>query len=296
MAEFPPFASTNYVMMLRRPDEPAGAGHMLLTRSVTPNYFALLGVPIVKGRVQQRNAGSTEIVVSEAVARMLWPGADPIGQTLQNFLGPAESETVRVVGVAKDVAIRSMSGLDPVIYRNPTIASTLLVRRPSRDTLERIRMTVGDLLPGVKIEQHDFLEYMRDAVSMAVLSARVAWSLGAIGLVLAISGAFGLFAFAVENRRREIGIRRALGARDGQILWLVLQLAGRALIFGLAMGTALTLMATPALRYVLFGISPVAPTAWLEVAALLAVAVGLATWLPVRRAVAVDPATTLRAD
>jgi ABC-type antimicrobial peptide transport system permease subunit len=124
----------------------------------------------------------------------------------------------------------------------------------------------------------------------------VAWSIGVLGLLLATAGAFGVFAHAVEEKRREIGIRMALGAQASQVVRLVVHTTQRSLISGLAAGAALAVVATPLLRTHLYGLSPMDPVAFLQVASLLSVAAMIATFVPARRATRVNPIDSLRRD
>ena len=109
-------------------------------------------------------------------------------------------------------------------------------------------------------------------------------------------GAFGVFASMVEERRREIGVRMALGARRSQVVQLVLRGATRPVLAGLAAGLALSLIVTPLLRRSLYGMSPFDPIAYLEIAAILLASSLAATWIPAARATRVEPAITLRGD
>jgi ABC-type lipoprotein release transport system permease subunit len=191
-----------------------------------------------------------------------------------------------------------MSGSDPVVYAYAAgaPAPALYVRTGSPETIARVRSIAAALEPNVVVSARPYESYMRDALDMAAVSGDIAWAVGGLGLVLAAVGAFGVFAYSVEHRRREIGIRLALGARTQQIASLVFRSAGTALLVGLAGGFVLSVFATPFLRTLLFGLSALDALAWLQVAAIVGAAVTLATWIPFRRAAGVDPATMLRED
>jgi hypothetical protein len=103
-------------MAARRPESPETI-HSILMRRVSRDYYGVLGIPIVKGRIPDRDTESREIVVNEAAARSLWAGADPIGRTLENAISRTEFQSYMVVGIAKHVPVRSMSEIEPVIYR-----------------------------------------------------------------------------------------------------------------------------------------------------------------------------------
>ena len=298
--EEPPFWETNLVMAARRPESPNTIQRIMMRR-VARDYFSVLAIPIVKGHTPDNDVASREIVVNESAARMLWGNADPIGKTLESAMGRTEFWTYRVVGVAKDVPLRSMSEIEPVIYRMPdwlpvNWTATLYVRGSAPDAEQRVRAIAASLEPQVTVTERPFADYVRDSLTKAALASRVAWAIGGIGLVLAIVGAFGVFAQTAEARRREIGIRIALGARPAQVAMVVLRTASQALVWGLTAGFFLSWLSAPVLQRFLHGLNPFDPIAVAAVAGILALAAGLATWLPVRRAIAVDPATTLRAE
>jgi ABC-type antimicrobial peptide transport system permease subunit len=133
---------------------------------------------------------------------------------------------------------------------------------------------------------------MRDSQA----GARAAWAGSALALALATFGVFGVFAHVVEARRREIGIRLALGAGKAQILRSLFRTTRLAVLAGLSAGLLLSLATGPMLGQLLFGLSPFDPIAFAVVAAILTIAGFVATFIPARRALSVDPATTLRAD
>jgi predicted permease len=297
LSSMPPFEDDNYVMMARRPEDAPDAFQEILLRLVSRHYFRVLGVPIVRGRVPASDGETWELVVNEAAARKLWPRSDPIGKTILSAMGQTEFDTWRVVGVAKDVPVRSMTGAEPVVYHSPRWgASTLLLRADSAGFLDRVRGVVATVEPRATMSARSYASYMGDSFVVAAVSGQVAWVAGGLGLVLAAIGAFGVFAFAVQSRRREIGIRLALGARSRHVIGTVMSTAGSALLCGFVAGVAAVIAATPILRELLYGLSVLDPIAYVEVLAILLTAVALATWLPTRRALRIDPASTLRAE
>jgi hypothetical protein len=293
-----PFDTKNYVMFARRPDEPLTTIHDPLERPVTRNYFSILGIPIIKGRIFGRDDDPHEIVLSESAARMLWPDGDAVGKTLLSGLRPEKSEICEVVGIAKDVPVQSMSTAGPVVYRalTLTIARFILVRSDMPDLTDRVRAIAAQVEGAQIVSARPYASYLAEAVSVAVVATQVAWVVGSLGLALALVGAFAVFAYAVESRRREIGIRLALGAGAPQVVRLLFAVAAQALGWGALAGFALTIIATPALRQLLFGLSSVDLVAFGEVIAILAAATALATWIPARRAVRVDPVASLRQE
>jgi putative ABC transport system permease protein len=294
----PPFSEANSVMMARRLDVASSVIHRILTRDVSRDYFGVLGIAIVKGRLPEDEFASREVVVNESAARMLWPDAEPVGKMLENVISRTELLEYRVVGVVEDVPVRSMSEIEPVVYQMPywPVASTLLVRSAAPGVSQRVRAVAAALEPHVTVTERPLVEHVRESLTRAVLASRTAWAIGALGLVLAMAGALGVFAQVVEERRREIGIRMALGARPRQIAGVVFRTAGQALLWGLAAGFVLSALSVPVLRRFLYGLNPFDPVAYAGVALTLSLAAAIATWIPARRAIAVDAVATLRSE
>ena len=143
-----------------------------------------------------------------------------------------------------------MSEIEPVIYRTPNWiptdwTATFLVRGGPPGVGQRVRAVAASLEPEVTVTERPMVDYVRDSLTTAALAGRVAWAIGALGLGLAMVGAFGVFAQAAEARRREIGIRMALGSSRAQIARLVLLTASKGLAWGLAVGYLLSLMSVP---------------------------------------------------
>jgi predicted permease len=267
---------------------------------ITPNYFATVGVPLVAGRTftaAECEHGDDVAIVNETLSRRLWPGGDAIGRTLA--VG-ADRRRVRVVGVARDAKYRSItdSGV-PHVYR-PTPAGfnlTMLVRTAGdpRRTLVAVQDALDRVGPGVV---GFFPRTMDDHLAGEVLPARVlagaATGLGSIGLGLSGVGLYGLVAWLVELRRREIGIRLALGASPSAVVRLVIRQAVWAAAPGVVAGTAIAVALGAALRGLLFGVGPLDPWAFGIGTGALAAVVVLAAWVPSARAARIDPAATLR--
>jgi len=299
ISDLRPFSDISISMMVRRPDESAGASRPIPMRPVSRNYFAVMGISLVRGRAAASDTDSHELVVSEAAARALWPGADPIGQTLLSALSQTEFEPYQVVGVARDTPVRSMSEIEPIVYRAPSwrpAAAYLLVRNPSPAVADRVRAVATSLESEITVTTRPFSDFVRDALETAVIAGRGAWGIGVLGLVLAIVGAFGVFAHEVQERRYEIGIRRAVGASGQAVATLLMRSASKALMWGMAAGFVLSLLAKPLIEHFLYGLSPFDLIAYAEVGGILTLATALATWVPTRRAISVDPASTLRGD
>jgi predicted permease len=291
---------------------PAGAEQWLPIRinQVTPNYFSLTAMPIVRGRTftDAELADGGAIVVTEATARSLWPGLDPIGQTLQwalsNVFGaePVQTVDLQVVGVAKDAQITAI-GEVPSNYvyfsaEQMPVPLQLMVKSAVdfAATARGIRAAAAELDPALVVRVAPLeanLDYYR---SLSLLVSTLATTLGTLALVLASVGVYGVVAYAVGRRTREIGIRIALGATAPNVLALMLRRTMRPVVIGAVSGVVLAMGASQVLSSVLFGVSPVDPIALIG-AALVVTAVAFAAGaLPARRAARVDPSRTLHSE
>src|SRR4051812_29145983 len=284
---------------------------------VSPEYFTVLRIPVVRGRAfrdDEARSAARVAIVSERTARAFWPGADPIGQTIRLArptsprLDEIEGYTqVTVVGTTRDVVTGMIvEGPDsghiylPATAANPH-ASALLLRthagsgfRP--DMLREVFRGIGqdpDIFEVVALAE------MRD-VQMYPLRA-AAWVgglLGAIALVLSISGLYGVLSYMIGQRTREIGIRMALGATGRAVVDLVVRQSLRLAGIGALIGTVIAALVMKALSSVveLDAVSLLAVTPFAVGLLLVLAATAVAAYQPARRATRVDPAETLRAE
>lgn len=280
-------------------------GGMFFTNAVDTAYFRTLGMGVLRGRTP---AAAGEIAVSETFARRVFPGAEAVGQCLKR--DAADTTCLRVAGVVANV--RSMSvtrDAAPIFYTvfapgadGPT---TLLVRlRPDADDAavraagEAVRAALLTAEPRVKFATVAPVAdgMLRQALASYRLAAAAFTVFGALALLLAAVGLYGVIAYAVTQRTGEFGLRMALGARGADVRRLVLRQGTRTALVGGAVGAACAVAIGRALRSRLYGVDPLDPASLLAVAALLAAVTVVASWLPARRAAQVDPAVALRAD
>jgi predicted permease len=268
---------------------------------VTPGFFETLGVPVVRGRdfTDADRQGVAEVaILNETFARVLWGDEDPIGRTVMNG-----NRTLTIVGVARDVKYRSL-GEPPseFIYvplaQNYTGRMVLLVKADAgAQPANAMRRLVADIDRNLPILDVGSLE---DAVAPSLFPQRVAmWvagTLGGVALLLALLGIYGVVSFSVAQRTREIGVRVALGADAARVLAMVLRqgmvLAG----IGVSVGALAAFGATRLISNLLYGVAATDAAAFGGAALLLAIAALVASWLPARRAAAVDPVIALRSD
>ena len=273
--------------------------------AVTPDYFRAFGIPLLRGRLPGAgDAASAPMVcaISETFAKRHFAGEDPIGRRL--VFGFTEKVPRTIVGVVGDVKRDGLGVLSrPEMYvpfeQEPWWAAYLVVRTKGDPSAlaGAVRREVAALDPALPIDE---LQPMSRIVSGSVAEPRFRTTLlslfGATALVLAVIGLYGLIAYDVARRAREIGIRLALGASRGDVLRLVLRQGLGLTLAGLAAGAAGAALLTRYLGSLLFETRPLDPTTYTAVAVILLGAGLLACWIPARRALAVDPMRVLRSE
>ena len=282
--------------------------------AVSPEYFTMFDIQIVRGRAftpAEAAAGSAVAIVSEATAVALWPGLDPLGQTLdlaaipEGRSGRRLHDRVRVIGVTEDVATGTiLDGIDPTcVYfptdmRAPTDVS-LLVRSRTAD-VEGLRPAVAAAVKAVAPEATFQVFSMRTAVGAGAWIFRAfsvtASILGIVGLLFAYSGTHAVVSFLVAQRTREFGVRMALGATAWQSVRGMLVQTSRTAFIGLAAGLAVAgglvrLFSASAAMMPDFGARP-----FVVGAAIVLVATAVAAMWPLRNAARIDPAQALRTE
>jgi len=297
-----------------RPPFPRGTGGLVGWRIVTPGYFQMLGVPILEGRgfvPTDQDPRAAVIVVSKKLADRLFPGQGAVGQHLQ--LSVPSGPWYTVVGVGGDVTYLNESGrvgrTDPEYYavrkRLSALGTTpedvdrhafFLVRSPMKSTaVERlVGSEIASLDPTLPTE----ISTLKGRVNLLREEPRFNAALislfAAMGFLLATIGLYGVLAFLVSSRAKEIGVRMALGAEPESVLGMVIWQGVRLMLMGLAAGAAMEFSVAHFLRGLLYGVSPLNP-AIASMAALLLLLAGLAAcYVPARRASRVDPMVTLR--
>ena len=252
------------------------------------SYFELLRIPLVAGRWF---SASGEVLVNETFARVYWPTASAVGQTFFD-----RKTQYRVVGIVRDTFQTRLDRVTPMYFAPTRATQKLLVRSSAPDLPARLTALARTIDPEARVQVAPIDATIRQQLSDAIELAAMAWAIGALALALAAIGIFGVFAFVVEERRREIGIRLALGARRIEILRALFGAVRRASVGGLVGGALLAAGAATVLRSQLYGVSPLDPLALGGVALLLVTTAALATVVPARRASRIDPAITLRQE
>jgi predicted permease len=283
---------------------------------VASDYFATVGIAILRGRVftmQESASDAAVAVISEATAKSFWPGEDPLGKTIaistpqvasagRELLLNNTSRTVQVVGVARDVVSAWLwNGVDKTCIYLPAKASQLpyyslllRVNGNPRSFLPVFRAKFPSIGPAVEFDMRTMEEVMDFQILPLRLASWGAAALGILGLVLASIGIYGVMAYTVSQRTREIGIRMALGADRKHLLWMNLRDGCRLITVAVGCGSVLAYGFSRALRAMIFGISVSDPVTFVLAPAILSLVGLLAVYFPSRKATLVDPNVALR--
>jgi len=277
---------------------------------VAPGFFAMVGIPLLRGREfteEETRDGAQVVVVSEATARRLWPGADPIGKmALLKWKGESEATPFQVIGVARDAQTVRLGEIPagfayaPLVQRQWKNFSLLArVSGPTEQIKALVWAAARQLEPTVRLRlltPEEEIAGGRSGTNYTREALIIAAALGLLALLLAAIGVYGVMTYSVSQRTREIGIRMALGANRRDVLRLVTSQGLRLIGLGTALGIASDAAVSRLLLSLLFGLSPLDPIAYLSVALLLVTVALLAIYLPARRAATVDPLVALRCE
>jgi predicted permease len=280
--------------------------HEMDFNSVSPEYFSIIRLPIVRGRNfsdADVQGTSRTVIVTETTAARYWPGQDPVGQTLYMGVGGgADWLPLEVIGVAKDAQITQIAETPSSYMYLPATPPTqrgrqqLLVRSRMdfASTASAVRAFARDLDPGLVVRVNrleENLDYWRTVSRFATsLSA----SLGALALLIASIGVYGVVSYVVSRRQREVGIRMVLGATALEVQRLILTQTLRPVVFGMLAGMAAAAAVSRILESVLFGISAFDPIAFLVAPSFVLLIAAAASVIPAHRTMRVDPMSTLR--
>ena len=281
---------------------------------VQPNYFQTLGIPIRLGRGFQTQSGEPEpaAILSESVARMLWPGQNPVGRSIRlgtdgKFHEKGElvpdGPTFQVIGVARETRGVLIEGTDSEQIYLPMpedrVQDYPIMIRTQGDPVQFVNVlgpVISSVDPEIVATSVTLEELLRvsQAFLASSLSAGIASAVGLLGLLLASMGIYGTVSYMVVMRTREVGIRMALGANRRDVLLLMLRESTRPVVAGLLAGMILAVGASYLLRKVLYGLNTIDGISFGGVALLFLAIALLASYLPSRRAMRVDPMVALR--
>ncbi len=270
----------------------------------TDGYFQVLGIPLIRGRIFDQRDGATSphvAVISESLARDRWPDQDPIGRTIQFGNMDGDLRLLTIVGIVGDTHVY---GLDapprPTVYVNlfqrprATITLTMLSDADTASVASPARGILQDLNPEIPARFRTFSQVYSASLGSRRFNVILIGFFGVTALLLATAGVFGVMAYSVSRRTREIGVRVALGAGSGDVLRMILGQGLRTIVIGVAIGIAGSLALTRTVESLLFGVTATDPLTFVAVTLLLVGAALLACYIPARRATKVDPMVALR--
>ena len=278
-------------------------------RLVSPGYFSTMGIPVMRGRAftdHDDESSPQVVVVNQAAVRQYWPGEDPIGQRISIGAPNQWREIVGIVGDTRHEGLDADS--DPAAYlpQHQQFESlgagfersmTIVVRTDAEAAAmtAAIRGAVASLDPLLPI---GLVRAMTDLIDESVAPRRLDFLLvsafASLALALTAAGLYGVMAYVVAQRTREIGVRMALGATRAQVLALMFRQAGALTAFGLVLGIAGALAVTRSMASLLFGVSPTDPIVIAAVSTLLTIVAAAAVAVPSARAAGIDPLLALR--
>ena len=269
---------------------------------VTPGYFRTLEMPLVSGRhfdARDRAGAPAVVIVNETFARRVWPGQNAVGQRL--VLGVSRLP-MEVVGVARDAKYRTIGEpQQPFLYHPAAQAYEhimwLLMRPRGPSAVPEVRALIQQMSPNLPVLRASTLPEMSAFTLLPQrLASWLAASTALVGVFLASIGIYGLVAYNVGQRTREIGIRMALGALRSQVVRMVMSGAASLAGIGVALGLLVASLATSLLAGMLYGIEPLDLVSFAGSAAVFVAVAGLASLIPARRAASVNPVAALRAE
>jgi predicted permease len=288
-----PLADSRYSTSMRRQDEPVDAERSTDIHQVDPGYFGVLGMPLVAGRMFALSGDDEAVLVNETFARRWLGGSHAVGTAV--VLGGRNVR--RVVGVVRDAHLRRLDAVDPVVFEPlsaTTVPGLLLPSTPGLSS--SAAAAVQHLDSRIRIRTTSMRDVVYRHLDEARLTSHLAATLGSVALVLAIIGVSGVCGYLVGQRRREIGIRMALGATPSHVLAVVLGTVARAASWGLGVGVVIAVLIANTVITSVPGVRLDDAVAYFGAAAVLVLGGCSAAYVPTRRALALDPSRALREE
>ena len=270
----------------------------------TDGYFQVLGIPLVRGRIFDDRDGADSphvAVISESLARDRWPNQDPLGHTIEFGNMDGDLRLLTIVGIVGDTHVYGLeSPPRPTVYVNlfqrprAAITVTMLSEAETLSVTSAARAVLQELNPEIPARFRTFSQIYSASLGSRRFNLILVGFFGITALLLATAGVFGVMAYSVSRRTREIGVRVALGAGSGDVLKMILGQGLRTIFIGVAIGMAGSLALTRTVKSLLFGVTATDPLTFASVTLLLVGAALLACYIPARRATKVDPMVALR--
>ena len=289
-----------------RPAPPPGEEPTTDVRVADSGYFSAMGIPLLRGRNftdQETREARRVVLISESMARQHFPGENPLGKRIRVHMFE-DPQPMEIAGVVGDVRYDNLlqEGVPAVYFPHPelTYPFMTLVLRTTGDPAEMtpaVRRVVREIDPDQPISDVRTMEQvMADTVGRARFNTLLLGLLAGLATLLAAVGIFGVMSYSVTLRTREIGLRMALGAGQGQVLGLILKQGLLLTSIGIGIGLAGALALTRLLSSLLYGVSATDPLTFTAIAALLTGISCIACYIPAQRAARVDPLVALRYD
>jgi putative ABC transport system permease protein len=291
--------------LVDRPVPPGSGQPSSPWTDVDQGYFAALGIPLLEGRLLSASdtAGAPPVVVvSRSWARHYFPDGDAVGQQLYSG-GCLSCPRTTIVGVVGDVKYQGLGETADAVYDPVTegwpLGLNLFVRTdgPPGGAIAGVRAAVRSLDPDVPLDDAAPMEQrLYASTADPRLLTELMGAFAAVALALAAVGVFGTLSYTVSARRREIGVRMALGARRGRVVGMITALGVRHVATGAAAGLVVALAGTRALAATLYDVSATDPSTLAAATAVLLAVAAAASWLAARRAARIDPMEAMRAE
>jgi len=296
---------TTRIRVVRRPWN--GERNEVPERDVSPEYFATLEAKLLRGRnfseVENDPKKPRTAIVNERFAKLYFPYEDPIGKKIAYVLS---KDSIEIVGVVEDIKEGELDTTNrPIMYipfnQSMWASFNLIVRtsQAEQSMLPAMAATIHQINPEIATSNPATMNELIGDSQPAYIhraSASLVGGFAALAMVLGVVGLYGVIAYSVNQRNREIGIRMALGAQRGSVYRLILKEACALVAMGIVGGLSCSVAATSLIRKFLFGLQPWDPTTLIVVSTLLAVVGLLASFIPARRAASVNPVEALRAE
>jgi predicted permease len=298
--------NTDWIRIVGKPFH--GEHNEVNERDVTPGYLPTLKARLVRGRLMTEDEDDSKpkvMVINETLAKKYFPGADPIGQKIGN--GALDPKSIReIVGVVADVREGALDAeVWPAeyqaIYQGPDnfFAAAVRTAQDEKSVLPVLVSTIRNADPNLGVYGEQTMQQQMDATEAALIHRFSTWlvcGFAVMALILGVVGLYGVIAYSVSQRTREIGVRMALGAQRRSVYQMIMRQAGWLTVTGLSMGLVCAVGASLLMRKVLFGVAAWDVPTLAAVAAVLGFASVVASFLPARRAASVNPCDALRAE
>jgi putative ABC transport system permease protein len=274
---------------------------------VSPGYFATMRQPLLLGRdfSAHDDAGAPKVMlITESVARKFFGHANPIGKTIRAE-GPGKEGVYQVIGVVKDAKYAAVDeGLTLTVYVAcaqdsepwPWVNFEVRTERPVETFIPAVSAAIGEVNRGISLEFRNFETQVNESLLQPRMVALLSAFFGGLALLLAMIGLYGVTAYGVARRQAEIGIRMALGAQPGSVIWLVLREVAVMLAIGTIIGLVASMAAGRLVASLLYDVKPDDAVPLAVAAVVLGIATGIAAYLPAHRAARLDPMAALREE